>query len=79
MSDPQKIREYMFALGASLEIGLRSRRRIMLEVYDHLRHAGDEQLRRGQTEEQAQRRAIAAFDSPQEVAARFDAGFAWCA
>ncbi len=74
MSEPQTIRDYVLALGASLEFGLRSRRRILLEVYDHLCQAADEELRRGETEEEAQRRAIAAFGSPEEVAARFEAG-----
>ncbi len=45
--EPLTIRDYMLALGASLEVGLRSRRRILLEVYDHLCQAATERLRGG--------------------------------
>jgi len=74
VSEPQTIRDYMGAFNAALEVGLRSRRRIVLEVYDHLRQAADEELGRGETEEEAQRRAIATFGSPEQVAAGFQSG-----
>ena len=74
MSEPETIRDYMGAFNAALEVGLRSRRRIVLEVYDHLRQAADEELGRGETEEEAQRRAIATFGSPEQVAAGFQSG-----
>jgi hypothetical protein len=76
VTGPETIRDYMSALNASLEVGLRSRRSILRELYDHLCQAADEELRRGETEQEAQRRAIAAFGSPQEVAAGFASGLA---
>ncbi len=75
MSGPQTIRDYLAAFNAALEVGLRSRRRIHVEVYDHLCRTAEEELRRGLTEEEAQRRAIAAFGSPEQVAAGFESGF----
>lgn len=75
MSGPQTIRDYLAAFNAALEVGLRSRRRILVEVYDHLCRTAEEELRRGLTEEEAQRRAIAAFGSPEQVAAGFESGF----
>ena len=75
MTTPQTIGEYLAALNASLEVGLRSRRRIFLEIVDHLSQATQEQVRGGASRQEAERRAIAAFGSPQEVAARFEAGF----
>ncbi len=76
MTGPETIRDYMGALNASLEVGLRSRRSILRELYDHLCQAAYEELHRGETEQEAQRRAIAAFGSPQEVAAGFESGLA---
>lgn len=75
MSEPQAVREYLAALNASLEVGLRSRRRILFEVCDHLSQAAMDEWRRGASPDEAVRRAIAAFGSPEEVAARFEAGF----
>ena len=74
MSESRTIDGYLADLNAVLEVGLRSRRRILTEVADHLCQATQEQLRRGTDQREAQRRAIAAFGSPQEVAARFEAG-----
>ena len=76
MTGPETIRDYMGALDASLEVGLRNRRSILRELYEHLCQAAYEELRRGETEQEAQRRAIAAFGSPQEVAAGFESGLA---
>lgn len=75
MSEPQSIREYLALLNASLEMGFRSRRQVFVEVVDHLSQARDEELRAGASAEQAQRRAIAAFGPPEEVAASFESGF----
>jgi len=74
VSPPQTIREYLAALNASLEVGLRNRQRILVEVENHLSDAAQEQLRGGASLPEASRRAIAAFGSPVAVAARFDAG-----
>ena len=74
MSGPQTIHDYLAAFNAALEVGLRSRRRILEELCDHLCQAAGEHLRRGETEQEAQRRAIATFGSPAEVAAGFERG-----
>lgn len=74
MSAPQTINAYLAALNAALEVGLRNRRRILAEVEDHLCQAEDEQLRRGRSSCEAQRRAVVAFGCAEQVAARFDAG-----
>lgn len=88
MSEPSPAVEYLAALNAALEVGLRSRRRILSEVNQHLHDAAmaqwtamvKEAERRGEdgdSEElwiEAQRRAVAAFGSAQEVAASFESG-----
>lgn len=74
MSAPQTINGYLLALNESLEVSLRSRRRIFWEVTEHLRQAAEEQERRGASAREAERRAIAAFGSPEDVAARFETG-----
>ncbi len=74
MSEPQTIREYLAVFNAALEVGLRSRRRILVEISEHLCQAREEELRRGESEQEAQRRAIATFGSPAEVAAGFGRG-----
>lgn len=74
MSAPQTINEYLAAFNEALEVGLRSRRRIFWEVTEHLRQAAGEQVRRGANAREAQRRAIALFGLPEEVAARFETG-----
>ena len=74
MSAPQTINEYLSAFNEALEVGRRSRRRIFWEVTEHLRQAAGEQIRGGADAREAQRRAIALFGSPEEVAARFETG-----
>ncbi len=74
MSEPQTIKAYLVALNAALEVGLRNRRRILSEVADHLCQAAQEHLRRGADPREAQQLAIVAFGSPEQVAARFEAG-----
>ncbi len=74
MSEPQTVREYLADFNAYLEVGLRSRRRIFLEVYDHLWQRIERELREGAGRAVAERRAIAAFGSPEEVARSFHAG-----
>ena len=74
MSEPRTINAYLAALNDALEVGLRSRRRILTEVGDHLWEATQEHLQRGISPRDAQWRAIVAFGSSQQVAARFDAG-----
>ena len=74
MSEPRTIKAYLAALNAALEVGLRSRHRILAEVEDHLLAAADEQLRRGVGSAEAQWRAVIAFGRVEQVAARFDAG-----
>lgn len=80
---------YLAELNAELAVGLRSRSRILQEVGDHLEAAAtaesealvrDEQRRQPAPQggealrPEAQRRAIAAFGSPQQIAADFDTG-----
>lgn len=63
-------------LNASLELGLRGRRPILYEVADHLREAATAEGKNGASPQEAQRRAISAFGSPQEVAAGFESDLA---
>jgi len=74
VSEPRTINAYLAALNDALEVGLRSRRRILTEVGDHLWEATQEHLQRGISPRDAQWRAIVAFGSSEQVAARFDAG-----
>ena len=74
MSEPQTLREYLADFNAYLEVGLRSRRRIFLEVSDHLWQRIERELREGASRAVAERRAITAFGSPEEVARSFQAG-----
>ena len=74
MSVPQTLNAYLAAFNEELEVGLRSRRRIFCEVTEHLRQAAEEEVRRGASPREAERRATAAFGAPEEVAARFEAG-----
>ncbi len=76
MSRPQTLTEYLASLNACLELGLRSRRRIFLEVCDHLSELVEIERRDGVHRAEAERRAIAAFGSPEEVARSFQAGLA---
>lgn len=74
MSAPQTINEYLAEFNEALEVGLRSRRRILWEVTEHLRQAAEEHMQSGATARDAERRAIASFGCPKEVAARFETG-----
>jgi len=76
VSRPQTLTEYLTSFNACLELGLRSRRRIVLEVCDHLSQLVEIDLRDGVHRAEAERRAIAAFGSPEEVARSFQAGLA---
>lgn len=76
MSRPLTLTEYLASFNACLELGLRSRRRIFLEVCDHLSELVEIELRDGVPGAEAERRAIAAFGSPEEVARSFQAGLA---
>ena len=51
----------------------RARGRILAEVHAHLNEAAADRLARGETLEDAQRRAIARFGAPAEVARQFNA------
>ena len=82
--------EYLAAFNAALHVGLRNRNRILSEVMEHLHEAAmaewtavcDETERDGRSivgsEDElwaeAQRRAVAAFGSAEEVAACFESG-----
>ena len=74
MSGPNAIREYLACFNAALEVGVRSRRLIFLEVSDHLRERFERELREGASDTEAARRAITAFGPPEEVARSFQAG-----
>ncbi len=74
MRGPQTIGEYLADFNAFLEVGFRSRRRIFLEVSDHLWQAVARELEAGASPAVAERRAAAAFGSPEEVARSFEAG-----
>jgi len=76
VSPPQTLTEYLASFNACLELGLRSRRRIFLEVCDHLSQLVETELRDGVGRPAAERRAIEAFGSPEEVARSFQAGVA---
>lgn len=71
---PNAIREYLARFNVALEVGVRSRRQIFLEVSDHLRERFERELRAGASDTEAARRAIAAFGPPEEVARSFQAG-----
>jgi len=71
---PNAIREYLARFNAALEVGVRSRRLIFLEVSDHLRERFERELREGASDTEAARRAITAFGPPEEVARSFQAG-----
>ncbi len=83
------IKLYLAALNHALEVGLRSRARILVEVGEHLQQAADAVHAKLLAEAErhapatataeelwvtAQRRAIAPFGSPEEVAAGFEGG-----
>lgn len=83
------IKLYLAALNHELEVGLRSRARILVEVGEHLQQAADDVHAKLRAEAErhppatapteapwvtAQRRAIAPFGSPEEVAAGFEGG-----
>jgi len=74
VSRPQTIVGYLADLNECLELGLRSRRRIFLEVVDHLEQAVDRHVRGGATRAVAEQRAIAAFGDPETVARSFESG-----
>lgn len=74
MSEPQTINGYLAELNACLEVGLRSRRRISREVVDHLSQAMHNEREDGASATVAERRAIAAFGAPEEVAQSFESG-----
>ena len=71
MSAPQTIREYVHELNDSLRVRLSRRGRILAETRGHLEQAVEAELARGVSRAEAERRAIAAFGPPQEVAASF--------
>jgi hypothetical protein len=83
------IKLYLAALNHALAVGLRSRARILVEVGEHLQQAADDVHAELLVEAErhtpatapaeelwvtAQRRAIAPFGSPEEVAAGFEGG-----
>lgn len=74
MSEPQTINEYLARFNACLEVGFRSRWRIFTEIADHLAQAAEHHTAAGVSPGEAQRRAIAAFGSPETVASAFEAG-----
>jgi hypothetical protein len=76
MSQPRTVWDYLVEFNACLDTGFRSRRRIFLEVSDHLRQRVETERQRGVRRELAEQRAIAVFGSPQEVARGFQRGAA---
>lgn len=74
MSTPQTIKAYLADFNAALEVGVRSRRQIFLEVSDHLGERIGRELREGASLAEAERRAVTAFGPPEEVARSFQAG-----
>lgn len=74
MSEPQTINAYLAELNACLELGFRSRLRVFREVVDHFAQAVSKEVDDGASPAVAERRAIAAFGSPEEVARSFEAG-----
>ncbi len=75
MTAPETIRGYLAALNASLEVGLRSRRRILYEVADHLWESTQAKVREGDDPKHVWAQEVAAFGSPEEVAAGFESDF----
>jgi len=73
---PGTVNQYLSALNASLELGIRSRRRILIEIAEHLCETATIEAREGVSPAEAQARAIAALGSPQDVAAGFESDFA---
>lgn len=74
MTPQESIGGYLLRFNDALEVGLRSRRRILLEASDHLSLGVEGELRTGTGYAEACRRVIAAFGSPTEVADSFHAG-----
>lgn len=71
MSGPASIGAYLAELEDSLNVRLARQNRIVAEVGSHLREAASSEERRGAGREQAERRAIADFGPPQQLAASF--------
>lgn len=73
MTAPLTIREYLVELNAVLRARLGRRRRILVEVEDHLREAASAYMAHGVTEKEAELRATTAFGEPAVVADAFGA------
>jgi hypothetical protein len=77
MHEPSLTAEYLKALRASLRASPGTADRIMAEVEDHLRQAMDEEIAAGAPAEEAERRALARFGPPDEVARSFRTPLPW--
>jgi hypothetical protein len=69
VSEPQTIQAYLEALDDLLCVRLARRERILTEAHAHLREEAAAQRRSGTSQDEAKRRAIAAFGTPEDVAA----------
>lgn len=71
MRQPLTILRYLRAVNAALDVGVRSRRRILAEIAGHLEDSVIAKAQRGAKLQDAEQQAIAAFGSPEEVVRSF--------
>jgi hypothetical protein len=77
MHEPSLTASYLRALRAALRVSPATAERILAEVEDHLRQATEEEMAAGAAPEEAERRAVERFGTPEEVARSFAGPFPW--